>query len=138
MSEENKTPEEHLPALVKAAPELLPVWDWWVKEGKSTVTMLLVAAVVVAGFYGGRNWLRGRDAAATEGLEDEVAEAAEAAEAAEVAEVAEAAEAIEAAGVAEAVDAVAAAGTAEATEAAEAVSAAGVAESTESLKPAED
>ncbi len=68
MSEENKTPEEHLPALVKAAPELLPVWDWWVKEGKSTVTMLLVAAVVVAGFYGGRNWLRGRDAAANQAL----------------------------------------------------------------------
>ena len=68
MSEEKKTSNENLPAFVKAAPELLPVWDWWVKEGKSTVAMLLVAALVVAGFYAGRNWLRGRDAAANQAL----------------------------------------------------------------------
>ena len=30
-----------LPAIVKAAPELIPLWDWWVKEGKSTLMMLL-------------------------------------------------------------------------------------------------
>ena len=72
MSEEIKTqtqtPDENLPAFVKAAPELLPVWDWWVKEGKSTLMMLAVAALVVAGFYGGRNWLRARDAAANAAL----------------------------------------------------------------------
>ena len=70
MSEENKTqtPDENLPAFVKAAPELLPVWDWWVKEGKSTLLMLAVAALVAAAFYGGRNWLRGRDAAANGAL----------------------------------------------------------------------
>ena len=68
MSEEKKTSNENLPAFVKAAPELLPVWDWWVKEGKSTVAMLLVAALVVAGFYTGRNWLRGRDAGANQAL----------------------------------------------------------------------
>ncbi len=68
MSEEKKTPEENLPSFVKAAPELLPVWDWWVKEGKSTLTMLLIAGIVVAGFYAGRNWLRGRDAAANQAL----------------------------------------------------------------------
>lgn len=69
MSEENKTPaEENLPAFVKAAPELLPVWDWWVKEGKSTLLMLAVAALVVAGFYGVRNWLHARDAAANGAL----------------------------------------------------------------------
>ena len=68
MSEEKKTPEENLPAFVKAAPELLPVWDWWVKEGKSTVAMLAVAAVVVAGFYAGRNWFRTRDARANQAL----------------------------------------------------------------------
>lgn len=67
MSDEVKTPEE-LPALVKAAPELLPVWDWWVKEGRSTLMMLAVAAVVVGGFYAGRNWLRGRDVAANQAL----------------------------------------------------------------------
>ena len=68
MSEEKKTSNENLPAFVKAAPKLLPVWDWWVKEGKSTVAMLLVAALVVAGFYAGRNWLRGRDAGANQAL----------------------------------------------------------------------
>ena len=70
MSEENKTqtPDENLPAFVKAAPELLPVWDWWVKEGKSTLLMLAVAALVVAGFYGVRNWLTARDAAANNAL----------------------------------------------------------------------
>lgn len=68
MSEENKTPDENLPSFVKAAPELLPVWDWWVKEGKSTLAMLLIASVVVGGFYAGRGWLRGRDAAANQAL----------------------------------------------------------------------
>lgn len=68
MSEEKKTSNENLPAFVKAAPELLPVWDWWVKEGKSTLAMLLVAAIAVAGFYAGRNWLRGRDAGANQAL----------------------------------------------------------------------
>lgn len=60
--------DPELPGFVKAAPELIPVWDWWVKEGKSTVMMLAVAALVVAGFYGVRNWLRGRDAAANAAL----------------------------------------------------------------------
>ena len=68
MSEENKIPEENLPAFVKAAPELLPVWDWWVKEGKSTLMMMAVAALVVAGFYGVRNWMRTRDAGANQAL----------------------------------------------------------------------
>ena len=70
MSEENTTqrPDDNLPAFVKAAPELLPVWDWWVKEGKSTLLMLAVAALVVAGFYGVRNWLGARDAAANNAL----------------------------------------------------------------------
>ena len=68
MSEENKNSEENLPAIVKAAPELLPVWDWWVKEGKSTLMMLVIAIVVVLGFYGGRNWLRARNAAANQAL----------------------------------------------------------------------
>ena len=48
MSEEKKTSNENLPAFVKAAPELLPVWDWWVKEGKSTVAMLLSRALMYA------------------------------------------------------------------------------------------
>ena len=68
MSEEKKNTEENLPAFIKAAPELLPVWDWWVKEGKSTLLMLVVAAVVVLGFYGGRSFLRARNAAANQAL----------------------------------------------------------------------
>ena len=68
MSEENKMPEENLPAFVKAAPELLPVWDWWVKEGKSTLMMLVLVGIGVAGFYGVRNWLNTRNAAANQAL----------------------------------------------------------------------
>ena len=68
MSEENKMPQENLPAFVKAAPELLPVWDWWVKEGKSTLLMLVLVGIGVAGFYGVRNWLTARNAAANQAL----------------------------------------------------------------------
>ena len=68
MSAENKTPEENLPALVKAAPELLPVWDWWQKEGKSTLMMLVLAAVVAVGIIGYRNYSRNRLAAANQQL----------------------------------------------------------------------
>ena len=57
-----------LPAFVKAAPELIPLWDWWVKEGKSTLVMLLVVALGVVGFYGVRGYLRGRNAAASQAL----------------------------------------------------------------------
>ena len=60
--------EKPLPAFVKAAPELLPLWDWWVKEGKSMIVMLLVVALGVAGFYGVRGYLRNRDAAASQAL----------------------------------------------------------------------
>ena len=72
MSEENKAPNEvpneNLPAFVKAAPELLPVWDWWVKEGKSTLAMLLVVAVAVMGFYAWKNYQKRNAAAANQVL----------------------------------------------------------------------
>ena len=66
MSKENnsKPVTEEVPGWVKKAPELLPVWDWWVKEGRSTVTLLLVAGVCVAGWYAFKNWRAGRTAAA--------------------------------------------------------------------------
>ena len=64
---ENKA-EKPLPAFVKAAPELLPLWDWWVKEGKSVMVMLLVAALGVAGFFGIRGYLHGRRAKAAQAL----------------------------------------------------------------------
>ncbi len=68
MSEKNTNTEPEVPALVKKAPELLPLWDWWVKEGRSTVMMLAVAGLAVAAFYAGRNWLRGRDVSANAAL----------------------------------------------------------------------
>ena len=70
MSDEKKTETvpEYIPEFVKKAPELLPVWDWWVKEGKSTLTMLVVAGAVVAAFYGVRGYLRSRDAGANQAL----------------------------------------------------------------------
>ncbi len=70
MSEENKneTVPEHIPDFVKKAPELLPVWDWWVKEGRSTLMMLAIAGAVVGAFYGIRGYLRSREAAANAAL----------------------------------------------------------------------
>ena len=70
MSKENsnKPVSEEVPGWVKKAPELLPVWDWWVKEGRSTVTLLLVAGVCVAGWYAFKNWQAGRVAAANSAL----------------------------------------------------------------------
>lgn len=67
MSEQKKTPEQ-LPAFIKAAPELLPVWDWWVKDGKSTVITLAVAGLVVAGYFGVKSHLASRDAKAAQAV----------------------------------------------------------------------
>ena len=77
----NEPVTEEVPGWVKKAPELLPVWDWWVKEGRSTVTWLLVAAVCVAGWYAFKNWKASRTAAANSALvnaftADELEEAA--------------------------------------------------------------
>ena len=64
----NEPLTEEVPGWVKKAPELLPVWDWWVKDGRSTVTLLLIAAVCVAGWYAFKNWKAGRAAAANNAL----------------------------------------------------------------------
>ena len=37
---------------MKVTPELLPVIEWWEKDGKQTVIYLAIAAVAVAGWYG--------------------------------------------------------------------------------------
>ena len=67
--EKNSKPvTEEIPNWVKKTPELLPVWDWWVKDGRSTVTWLLVAGVCVAGWYAFKNWQAGRAAAANTAL----------------------------------------------------------------------
>ena len=60
--------DTELPAFVKAAPELLPLWDWWVKEGKSMLVTLAVVAVAILGFYGVRNYIKSRDANASDKL----------------------------------------------------------------------
>ena len=62
------TAEPELPAFVKKAPELLPLWDWWVKEGRSTLMLVVIAGIVAGGFYGWRTWARSRDAAANTAL----------------------------------------------------------------------
>ncbi len=68
MKEKNKPVEQELPDFIKKAPELLPVYDWWVKEGKSTLVMLAVGAVCVGAFYGVRNWMDKRNQAANNAL----------------------------------------------------------------------
>ena len=60
--------ERPLPAFVKAAPELLPLWDWWVKNGKSTIVTLVVTALCVMGFFGVRAYLDSRNANASKAL----------------------------------------------------------------------
>ena len=53
---------------LKKNPELLPLVEWWEKDGKSTVTWLLVAAIAVGGFYGWKNHRAARKAAASEAV----------------------------------------------------------------------
>ncbi len=48
--------------------ELLPLLDWWDRNGRQTAVMALVAAVAVAGCYGVRNWRANRRAAAADVL----------------------------------------------------------------------
>ena len=60
--------EKPLPAFVKAAPELLPLWDWWVENGKSTIMTLVVFALGLAAFFGIRGYLSDRNANAGKAL----------------------------------------------------------------------
>ena len=48
--------------------ELLPVIEWWEKDGKQTLVMVMVAAVVVAGYYGVKGWCENRRNAAADKL----------------------------------------------------------------------
>ena len=41
---------------LKTNPELLPLIEWWEKDGKQTLIGVLIAAVLVGGFYGWRNY----------------------------------------------------------------------------------
>ena len=53
---------------LKTNPELLPLVEWWEKDGKSTVIWLLVAAIAVGGWYGWKNHKAAVKAAASDAL----------------------------------------------------------------------
>jgi len=50
---------------MKVTPELLPVIEWWEKDGKQTVIWLAVAAVAVGGWYGFKNYRAAQRVAAS-------------------------------------------------------------------------
>lgn len=57
------------PVLPKGIPpELVPLYDWWVKEGKSTLVMVVVAVACVFGWRFATSYFAKRDAAANAAL----------------------------------------------------------------------
>lgn len=53
---------------LRTNPELLPLVEWWEKDGKSTVIWLLVAAIAVGGWYGWKNHKAAVKAAVSDAL----------------------------------------------------------------------
>lgn len=53
---------------LRTNPELLPLVEWWEKDGKSTVIWLLAAAIAVGGWYGWKNHKAAVKAAASDAL----------------------------------------------------------------------
>ena len=53
---------------LKTNPELLPLVEWWEKDGKQTVIWVAVAAIAVAGWYGWKNHRAARLEAASDAL----------------------------------------------------------------------
>ena len=53
---------------LKKNPELIPLVEWWEKDGKQTVTWLLVAAIAVGGWYGWKNHRAATRAAASDAV----------------------------------------------------------------------
>ena len=53
---------------LKTNPELLPLVEWWEKDGKQTVIWVAVAAVAIAGWYGWKNYRASRVEAASGAL----------------------------------------------------------------------
>lgn len=51
---------------LKKNPELIPLVEWWEKDGKSTVIWLLVAAIAVGGWYGWKSHRAALKAAASD------------------------------------------------------------------------
>lgn len=48
--------------------ELIPVIEWWEKDGKQTVAIVAVAAIAVAGYYGWKGWRDARAVKASDAL----------------------------------------------------------------------
>ncbi len=48
--------------------ELLPVVEWWEKDGKQTLAIVCAVAVIAAGWYGVKGWREARAAAAGDAL----------------------------------------------------------------------
>lgn len=53
---------------LKKNPELIPLVEWWEKDGKQTVVWLLVAAIAVGGWYGWKNHRAAMKAAAADAV----------------------------------------------------------------------
>lgn len=53
---------------LKTNPELLPLIEWWEKDGKQTLVWLVVAAVAVGGWYGWKHHKAATKAAASDAL----------------------------------------------------------------------
>lgn len=53
---------------LKTNPELLPLIEWWEKDGKQTVIWLLVAAIAVGGWYGYKHHRAAAKAAASDAV----------------------------------------------------------------------
>ena len=53
---------------LKKNPELIPLVEWWEKDGKSTVIWLLVAAIAVGGWYGWKSHRAALKAAASDAV----------------------------------------------------------------------
>lgn len=72
MSKEQNTPAEQPVADLPKGfpPELIPLYDWWKKEGKSWLVSLAIAAAVVGAFYGAKHWIKARQAAASSALSE--------------------------------------------------------------------
>ena len=53
---------------LKTNPELLPLVEWWEKDGKQTVIYVAVAAIAIAGWYGWKNHRAAKLEAASDAL----------------------------------------------------------------------
>ncbi len=48
--------------------ELIPLLDWWEQNGKQVITLALIAAIAVTGYYGVKSWRENRRTGAANAL----------------------------------------------------------------------